>query len=66
MISESGSILCASFLFCEGTKILDVLSTYWSIKPKNLWWQKKSKKIPHVLEDSASGVQVGHIEQVII
>ena len=38
---------------------------YWSINSSNLWW-KKSKKSLHILEDGASGVQVGDIEQLIL
>ena len=46
--------------------IIDILKTYWSTKPSKLWWQKNSKKSLCILEDGASGVQVGHIEQVIV
>ena len=41
--------------------------TYSSTKPSILWWQTtNSKKILHILEVSASGVEVGDIEQVIV
>jgi len=40
--------------------------TYSSTKPSNLWWQtNNSKKILHILEVGASGVEVADIEQVI-
>jgi hypothetical protein len=35
-------------------------------KAKQFMMTKKSKKCPHILEDNASGVQVGDIEQVIV
>ena len=48
-------------------KFIDILKPCCSTKPSNLWWQKKnSKKILHNLEDGASDVQVGDIEQVIV
>ena len=65
MLSESNSILYIKFEFCEE-------KNQWHIKfmliykAKQLWWQKNSKKNLHILEDGASGVQVGDIEQVIV
>ena len=47
-------------------KIIDIFKTCWFTKPFKLWWQKNSKKILHVLEDNASGVQVGDIKQAMV
>ena len=47
-------------------KIIYIEKTYRSTKPIKLWWQNNSKKSPHILEDGASDVQVGDIEQVIV
>jgi hypothetical protein len=45
---------------------MDIQGTYESAEPSNLWRQKnKSKKSLHVLEDGASGGEVGDIEQSI-
>ena len=46
--------------------ILDILKTCWSTKPSNLWWQKQFQEKSTYLEDSASGMQVGDIEQGIV
>ena len=47
-------------------KILNTLKTYWSTSQANYDDKKYSKKCLHNLEDSASGGQVGDIEQVIV
>ena len=47
-------------------KIIDILKTCWILSQANYVDQKNSKKSLHVQEDSASGVQVGEIEQVIV
>ena len=46
-------------------KFMDIWKTYLSTKSSNLWWPKQiCENNLHILEDSASGVQVGDIEQV--
>ena len=67
VVSESDSILYTNFKSCE-KKITCILKTCWSTKPSNLIYDDKinSKKSLHILEDGASGVQVGDIEQVIV
>ena len=49
-------------------KIVDILKTYWSTKPSKFLFLFifKFKKSLHVLEDGASDVRVGDIEQVIV
>ena len=47
-------------------EIMDSLKTYWSTSQANFDDKKNSKKNLHILEDSASGVQVGDIEEVIV
>ena len=65
MSSESDSILCSKCEFCE-EKPIDILKAYWSTKPRNLWWiTKLQEKSTYSREDSASGVQVGNIKQVV-
>ena len=52
--------------FVKKKKILNTLKTYWSTSQANYDDKKYSKKCLHNLEDSASGGQVGDIEQVIV
>ena len=47
-------------------EIIDILKAYWSTKPNNHDNKNKSQESLHVLEDGASGVQVGDIKQVIV
>ena len=56
-VEWSDSILCTEFQFCD-EKIIGIINRYWSTIPSNLWWQYL-----HILEDDASGVQIGDIEQ---
>ena len=65
MLSESALILW-NLNFCEQIFFIDILETYWSTKPSNLRWKIYSKKSLYILEDGASGVQVGDTEQVIV
>ena len=64
MLSESDSKLYTNFEFCEERNHRH-FSKYWSTKPSNLW-NVFFKKSLHILEDGASGVQVGNIEQVSV
>jgi hypothetical protein len=45
--------------------IIEIFETNWSTKPK-YDDKSNSKKSLHIWEDGSSGVQVGHIEQVIV
>ena len=46
--------------------IKDIQKTYSHVKPSKLWWHvKKSNKSLQILENGASGVQVGDVKQVI-
>ena len=47
-------------------KIIDIIKKYWSTKSSKLWWQNNSKNSLHILEDEASGVQIGDTEQMIV
>ena len=65
MLSESDLILCTIFEFFE-EKNQEHLKKYSYYKAKQFVMTKISKKSLHILEGSASGVQVGDIEQVIV
>ena len=57
MRSESDSNLCSNFEFCDEKTIL-------IHKAKQFMMTKRiSKKSLHILDDGASGVQVGDIKQ---
>ena len=47
-------------------KIINILKTHWSTKPNNYIYKTNFKNNLHILEDGASVVQVGGIEQVIV
>ena len=63
--SESISKQYNDFVFCQ-EKFIDNKKNIDLQSQAIPWWQKKSKKSLHILEDSASGVQVGDVEQVIV
>ena len=52
-----------SFEFC-GELIINLLKTYWSKKIQANYAGFFLKKSLHILEEGASGVQVGEIEQL--
>ena len=66
MLSESDSILCINFEFCEekNHRHFKIILIY---KAKQFMMTKTNPvKVYIYLEDGASGVQVGDIEQVIV
>ena len=63
--SENGSRLYIDFKCCDG-KIINILKTHRSTKPNNYIYKTNFKNNLHILEDGASVVQVGGIEQVIV
>ena len=66
VLSESVSMLCSNYEFCEkkNHRHLKNISIY---EAKHfLMTKKKSKKNLHILEDGANDVQVSDIEQVIV
>ena len=70
VLSESDSNLYTDFEFCIEKNHRHWENIYWYTKPSSLWWQKVFQEILNILhcyiEDGASGVQVGDIEQAII
>ena len=62
--SESDSKLYTKFEFCE-EKFIDIQKII-KLQSQAINDDFFKKKILHIFEDSASGVQVGDIEQVII
>ena len=60
VLSESDSIWCTIFEFCE-EKIIDIFKAYWSSNPSNLWWPKKIQE-----KSSASAMYVDDIKQAIV
>ena len=67
MLSGSVSILCTNFEFCEENNYRQ-FQKHTDLQSQAIFYDKKnnSKKSLHILEDGASGVQVGDIEQVIV
>jgi hypothetical protein len=63
VLSESESSLCTNFKFCEEKNH----THFMMYKAKQFMMTKKnSKKSLHILEDTASGMQVGDTEQVVV
>ena len=65
VLSESDSVFYIDFAFCE-EKNHRQLKNILIYKDKHFVMTKKSNKSLHILEDGASGVQVGDIEQLIV
>ena len=65
MFNESDSKLYTNFEFCEEKNHRHVLNIL-NKKANLIMMTKNSKKSLHVLEDGASVVQVGDIQQVIV
>ena len=66
MLSESDSILYNNFEFCEG-KNHRHCKKHINLQSQAVYDDKKnSKKNLHILENGASGVQVGDIEQMTV
>jgi Fe-S cluster assembly ATPase SufC len=63
LISESGLKLYTNFSLYQ--KTINIITSCWSAKKNHTRWKLVLKKLI-ILEDNASGVQVGDIEQVII
>ena len=63
VLSESNSKHSTNFKFLWRKQIVDIEKIYWSTKSKIFLWQKNSKESWYILEDGASVVQVGGIEQ---
>ena len=65
VLSESDSKLCTNFEICEG-KTMNISNSV-NLQSQAIYDdQKNSNRSLHILEDGASGVQVGDIEQVIV
>ena len=60
--SESDFKSCTNFEFCE-EKIINTKKVYWSTLSND---KNNSKKSLHIVEDGASGVQVGDIEMATV
>jgi hypothetical protein len=65
VFSESNSELYTDFKFCEEKKHRHIKNIL-IYKAKQIMLSKHSKKSLHILDDNASVVQVGYIEQVIV
>ena len=49
-----------------GKKVINILNTYWSTKPRKLCWKKLIQKGLHILAYGTNGCASGDIEQVIV
>ena len=66
VLSDRDWKLYTNFEFCEEKNHIHVKKHIGLQSHAILWWQKNSMKNLHILEDRASGVQIGDIEQVIV